>query len=76
VIGEPLIYVNQIDLTATISLKASVPQAAFTSKGHFDQDQWQLYYVGEGRSESTDLAKQYPEKLDELKKACADGRRA
>ena len=64
-----MIHVNQIDLTATISLKASVPHAPFTSKGHFDQDQWQLYHVDEDRSEPTDLAKQYPEKLDALKKA-------
>jgi hypothetical protein len=44
-IGEALIYVNQIDLTATISLKASVPHAPFTSKGHFDQDQWRRVAV-------------------------------
>jgi arylsulfatase len=43
--------------------------APFTGKGHFDQDQWQLYHVDEDRSESTDLAMQYPEKLEALKKA-------
>jgi arylsulfatase len=43
--------------------------APFTGKGHFDQDQWQLYHVDVDRSESTDLAKQHPEKLAALKKA-------
>jgi arylsulfatase len=49
--------------------KASTVHAAFLGKGHFDQDQWQLYHVDEDRSESTDLAKQYPDKLEALKKA-------
>ena len=48
---------------------AATVHAPFTSKGHFDQDQWQLYHVDADRSESTDLAKQYPEKLEALKKA-------
>ncbi|MBD45599.1 MAG: arylsulfatase [Flavobacteriaceae bacterium] len=34
----------------------------------FDDDIWELYHVAEDFSESTDLAKQYPEKLEELKK--------
>jgi arylsulfatase len=34
----------------------------------FDQDKWELYHVAEDFSESTDLSKQYPEKLEELKK--------
>jgi arylsulfatase len=48
---------------------AAAVHAPFTGKGHFDQDQWQLYHVDKDRSESTDLAKQYPEKLAALKKA-------
>ena len=48
---------------------AATVHAPFTGKGHFDQDQWQLYHVDADRSESTDLAKQYPEKLAALKKA-------
>ena len=34
----------------------------------FDEDVWELYHVSEDFSESTDLAEQYPEKLEELKK--------
>jgi arylsulfatase len=48
---------------------AATVHAPFTGKGHFDQDQWQLYHVEADRSESTDVAKQYPEKLEALKKA-------
>jgi arylsulfatase len=48
---------------------AATVHAPFTGKGHFDQDQWQLYHVDVDRSESKDLAKQYPEKLEALKKA-------
>jgi len=48
---------------------ASTVHAPFTGKGHFDQDQWQLYHVDVDRSESKDVAKQYPEKLEALKKA-------
>ena len=48
---------------------AAAVHAPFTGKGHFDQDQWQLYHVDVDRSESIDLAKQYPEKLAALKKA-------
>ena len=33
----------------------------------FDQDKWELYNVDEDFSESTDLAAEYPEKLEELK---------
>jgi arylsulfatase len=45
---------------------AAAVHAPFTGKGHFDQDQWQLYHVDVDRSESTDLAKQYPEELQAL----------
>jgi arylsulfatase len=33
----------------------------------FEQDEWELYHVAEDFSESTNLADQYPEKLEELK---------
>jgi arylsulfatase len=48
---------------------AAAVHAPFTGKGHFDQDDWQLFHVDVDRSESTDLAKQNPEKLEALKKA-------
>jgi arylsulfatase len=32
----------------------------------FDQDEWELYHVAEDFSESTNVAEQYPEKLEEL----------
>jgi arylsulfatase len=48
---------------------AATVHAPFTGIGHFDDDQWQLYHVDADRSESTDLAKKYPEKLAALKKA-------
>lgn len=49
--------------------KAAALHAPFTSKGQFDQDVWQLYHVDADRSESTDLAKQYPDKVQALVKA-------
>jgi len=33
----------------------------------FDQDEWELYHVAEDFSESTNVADQHPEKLEELK---------
>jgi len=48
---------------------AAAVHAPFTGKAHFDQDDWQLFHVDVDRSESTDLAKQNPEKLEALKKA-------
>lgn len=48
---------------------ASAIHAPLTSKGHFDKDQWQLYHVDADRSESKDLAKEHPEKLQALIKA-------
>lgn len=45
---------------------AAAVHAPFTGHGHFDKDQWQLYHVDVDRSELTDLAKQYPEKLQAL----------
>ncbi len=34
----------------------------------FDKDEWELYHVAKDFSESTNLAKKYPEKLQELRK--------
>jgi len=42
------------------------------SKGHFDEDEWELYHVDKDRSESKDLAKQRPDKLKALIKAWFD----
>lgn len=47
--------------------KAASVHAPLTGKGHFDNDDWQLYHVAVDRSESTDLAKENPQKLKELK---------
>ena len=33
---------------------------------HFDEDEWELYHVAEDFSESTNLAAEHPEKLEEL----------
>jgi arylsulfatase len=49
--------------------KAAAVHAPFTGKGHFDQDPWELYNVNVDRSESKDLAKEHPEKLQSLIKA-------
>ena len=49
--------------------KASAIHAPLSSKGHFDKDEWELYHVDADRSESTNLAKQHPEKLQQLIKA-------
>lgn len=48
--------------------KAVAVHAPLTGKGHFDQDKWELYHVDVDRSESKDLAKENPEKLEALKK--------
>jgi arylsulfatase len=46
--------------------KAAALHAPLTGKGHFDEDEWELYHVDEDRSESKDLAEQHPEKLKAL----------
>ena len=46
--------------------KAVAVHAPLTSKGHFDQDPWELYHTDVDRAEAKDLAKDYPEKLQEL----------
>ena len=48
--------------------KAVAVHAPLTGKGNFDQDKWELYHVDVDRSESNDLAKENPEKLEALKK--------
>ncbi len=48
--------------------KAVAVHSPLTDKGHFDQDKWELYHVDVDRSESKDLASEYPEKLEALKK--------
>ncbi len=46
--------------------KASAVHAPISNKGNFDKDAWELYHVDEDRSESRNLAVEYPEKLQEL----------
>jgi arylsulfatase A-like enzyme len=48
--------------------KAVAVHAPLTDKGKFDQDKWELYHVDVDRSESKDLSKENPEKLEALKK--------
>jgi arylsulfatase len=48
--------------------KAAALHAPMTGKSHFDQDKWELYHTDADRSESKDLAKEYPDKLKELVK--------
>jgi arylsulfatase len=48
--------------------KAVAIHAPLSGKGKFDKDPWQLYNVDVDRSESTDLAAKYPDKLEALKK--------
>jgi len=49
--------------------KAAAVHAPIAGKGHFDKDVWELYHVDVDRSESKDLAKEQPEKLQALIKA-------
>jgi arylsulfatase A-like enzyme len=49
--------------------RAAALHAPLTGKGNFDKDQWELYNVKTDRSESKDLAKESPEKLQALIKA-------
>jgi arylsulfatase len=49
--------------------KASALHAPISGVGHFDKDQWELFHVDVDRAEATDLAKENPEKLQELIKA-------
>ena len=49
--------------------RAAAVHAPLTDKGHFEDDRWELYHVDADRSESKDLAEEYPEKVKELVKA-------
>ena len=49
--------------------RAAAVHAPLTDKGHFEDDRWELYHVDVDRSESKDLAAEYPEKVKELVKA-------
>jgi arylsulfatase len=46
--------------------KAAALHAPISNQGNFDQDRWELYHVAEDRSESTNVAEQYPDKVKEL----------
>ena len=46
--------------------RAAAVHAPLTDKGNFEKDAWELYHVDVDRSESKDLAKECPEKLQEL----------
>ncbi|MBZ2195875.1 arylsulfatase [Occultella gossypii] len=46
--------------------KVAATHAPITGKGHFEDDEWELYHVDEDRSESTNLAHEYPAKVEEL----------
>ena len=47
--------------------KAVTNRPALSGQGNFELDEWELFHTNEDRSESTNLAEKYPEKLDELK---------
>lgn len=47
--------------------KASTTHPTLSDWGHFSQDRWELYNVDKDRSESMDLAGEFPEKVEELK---------
>jgi len=49
--------------------KAAAIHAPLVGKGHFDEDEWELYNVDKDRSESRNLAAEHPEKLQALIKA-------
>lgn len=52
--------------------RASTVHAPLTGRGRFAEDEWELYHVDEDRSESTNLADKYPEKLKHLKQLWFD----
>lgn len=47
--------------------RAAAVHVPLTGHGQFEQDEWELYHVEDDRSESTNLADQFPEKLSHLK---------
>jgi arylsulfatase A-like enzyme len=46
--------------------KAAAVHAPLSGQGNFDKDEWELYHVAVDRSESNNLAKENPKKLQEL----------
>src|SRR5262245_53788026 len=46
--------------------KVSSVHSPIGGKGHFDQDQWQLFHVDVDRAEANDLAQQNPDKVKQL----------
>ena len=46
--------------------KAAALHAPISGKGHFDEDQWELYHVDSDRAEARNVAEQNPAKLQEL----------
>jgi arylsulfatase len=52
--------------------KAVALHAPLTGKGHFDQDQWEVYNVNADRAESKNVAKENPDTLKQLIKAWFD----
>jgi len=52
--------------------KAAALHAPISGAGHFDKDRWELYHVDVDRSESKDLAKENPDKLQALIKVWND----
>ena len=46
--------------------KAVARHGPITGKGHFAEDEWELYHIEEDRSESVDLAQKYPKRLQAL----------
>jgi arylsulfatase A-like enzyme len=49
--------------------KAAALHAPLVGKGHFDQDEWELYHTDVDRAEATNLATEHPEKVQALVKA-------
>ncbi len=48
--------------------KAVATHAPISDKGHFDQDQWELYHIDSDRAEANNLAQKHPEKVKALVK--------
>jgi arylsulfatase A-like enzyme len=48
--------------------KAVTEHGPTSSLSHFDDDRWQLFHTDEDRSEARDLADQFPDKVEQLKR--------
>jgi arylsulfatase A-like enzyme len=57
-----------VDGWKAVTLHANRMPWDINKRAPFEDDVWELYHVAEDFSESTNLADQYPEKLEELKK--------